>query len=155
MAIRSMSMARRGIDWDFYDFGGDFYVQRCDEVETITDEQAVIAARKAGYNVDDDGRVLEGRCIGESFHLFSADMDIARSSVESCCDFDGDRTYFDLSMFIEQLADAIDCRRFETKKVGRFTVDATCIARYLWCCLALEGGDEPDGTVFRGMDILQ
>ena len=37
---------------------------------------------------------------------------------------------------------------------GRFELDAVSIARYLWCCIAIEEGDEPDGDRFRGMPIL-
>lgn len=50
----------RGVDWDIFDTGGGrMQVQADDEAGTLSDEQAVIEARKAGITADDEGFILE------------------------------------------------------------------------------------------------
>lgn len=62
---------------------------------------------------------------------------------------------FNLHSFLDDLEQAIDAELNKPDSpCGAFRLNAEAIARYTWCCFALQGGDRPDGDTFRGMPIL-
>lgn len=50
----------RGRDWDVFDVAGRPQVQADDETGTMTDDEAIVEARRQGLNVDNDGYVVGG-----------------------------------------------------------------------------------------------
>lgn len=51
---------QRGIDWDIFDIGdGRLQVQRIDEVETMTELEAIAEAQRVGIACDDEGNLIE------------------------------------------------------------------------------------------------
>lgn len=52
----------RGVDWDIFDCDGYENVQRVDEFDTCTDDEACEEARKLGIETDSEGYVIrEGK----------------------------------------------------------------------------------------------
>jgi hypothetical protein len=62
--------------------------------------------------------------------------------------YDGEKC-FNLFTFLEELEGTLE----GDESTGSFELNAHHLARYLWCCLALEGGDSTYGK-FRGCDLL-
>lgn len=56
---------------------------------------------------------------------------------------------FNLFTFLEALE-----LTWDGLAVGKFELDSTAVARYVWCCLKRCKGETPDGNTFRGMPIL-
>ena len=85
-------------------------------------------------------------------HLFTEIIVTAETEVRFHVELDDDEKCFNRHTFLDALE-----RRLETlleRECGKFEIDPTTAARIAWCHISLHTGDRPDGTVFRGMPIL-
>lgn len=60
---------------------------------------------------------------------------------------------FNLFTFLEELPMKLEGSP-EWRQLGKFELDPVAVARFLYCHMAMQSGDSPDGTTFRGMPIL-
>jgi hypothetical protein len=89
------------------------------------------------------------------FDLHKAALELARDTIKAHIQEEDGETCFNLYTFIQGVEMRLDTIwNGNGSPTGRFELRSWEVARYLWCCLALEGGDAPDGTTFRGMPIL-
>lgn len=87
--------------------------------------------------------------------LHKANIKLARDTVKSAIQEDDGETCFNLYVFLDHLESRLDTvLNGNGSQLGRFELGMRELARYLWCCLALESGDAPDGNTFQGMPIL-
>lgn len=82
-------------------------------------------------------------------------MHMAREEVKDHIVIEEGEKHFNLFQFLHTL----ECRLYnltdsDNSPCGRFELSAHALARYLWCCVALESGDSPDGNTFCGLPIL-
>lgn len=91
----------------------------------------------------------------KKLNLHKTCLDMARNLVAKHIEEDGDEKCFNLFTFLEAVEYQLESL-FNGSKApnGNFQLAAPDVARYLWCCLALESGDATDGNTFRGMPIL-
>jgi len=69
-------------------------------------------------------------------------------------EYDGEKS-FNLFTFLDALEYRLEgVLNSEDCPNGRFRLNAHEAARYVWCCLATWEGEDPTGTTFRGMPIL-
>lgn len=84
-------------------------------------------------------------------------MAIARDVANGCVlvDEQDETKYFNLPKFLDQMEHRI-YSEVETglSPVGNFKLCPAEIARYLWCCLALDVGDNPAGDTFNKLPIM-
>lgn len=96
---------------------------------TLHDGLMLIARNEAGKHIVDEGGA-----------------DIVNEDEQRC---------FNLFTFLEVLESrVIAVMEGEDRPTGSFRILPSELTRYLWCCLALESGDNPGGTTFRGLPIL-
>lgn len=92
---------------------------------------------------------------GDKFRLHHSLMTFAREEAEKAIEEEDGEKCFNLFEFLEGLSYRLESvLNDDAVPTGRFELGADNVARYLWCCLALEHGDRPDGTTFKGMPIL-
>jgi len=90
------------------------------------------------------------------FSLFRESLDVAKQCIGLCMYEDQNGGFFDVDGYLELLRHRLDEMRFRNDEpCGGFEIDWEQVARFLWCCVALERGDAPDGSRFRGMEIAE
>lgn len=91
-----------------------------------------------------------------SAKLHTQCMRIARKVAKECVEeYDGEMC-FSLPAFLDTLERRLSELFCGDSVTGKFNLDdSRCdIARYLFCCLAMEQGDAPDGNTFSGVPVL-
>lgn len=91
----------------------------------------------------------------KTFALHKAAMGLAHDSVARNIQEEDGEKCFNLPTFLDEVESRLDtvfCGN--DSPTNNFVLDPRAVARYLWCCLALENGDNPDGHTFKAMPIL-
>ena len=87
--------------------------------------------------------------------LHAAAIDAARSLIGRHMTTEDGEVCFDLPGFLAAVDAALtDVLWAEESPLDGYDLDTAEVARYLWCCLALENGDNPNGQTFMGRPII-
>jgi hypothetical protein len=83
-------------------------------------------------------------------------MKIAHDETKNHIEIEEDEKCFNLFTFLQgrelRLCESVDGK---DSLLGNFQLSASDVARYLWCCLAIEAGGSPDGSTYKDMPILE
>lgn len=91
----------------------------------------------------------------DRFAFHKANIGLAEDTVKGAIQEEDGEQCFNLYLYLQRLESRLETvLNGNGSPVGRFEIASYQTARYLWCCLALAGGDKPDGNTFRGMPIL-
>lgn len=82
-------------------------------------------------------------------------MKIAKRLIPRHVEMEGQIKCFNRHTFLECLESELITTFCGKKSLnGKFELDPSAVASYLWCCLALEEGSKPGGFRFGNMPIL-
>jgi hypothetical protein len=89
------------------------------------------------------------------FDLHVACLELARDRIGAHTNHDLDgNLYFNLPTFLDDVESTlIVVLEGNNSPTNGFALDPTALARYLYCCLALENGDVPVGQMFHGLPV--